>query len=155
MVSEHLVLLRENKPSRFARKPRALFELDRWKDTEFRQFLLYTGPAVLQKVLSKEMFRHFISLSLAISIFIFDDVDARDGMLEYAPTILNFFVDNAHVYYGDTFNVYIDHNLKHIVDEVKHFNCSLHGLSCFKFQNYLQFLKRMVKNANNPIVQIC
>ena len=155
MASEHLVLLRGNKPSRFARKPRTLFELDRWKDTEFRQFLLYTGPAVLRKVLSKVMFRHFMSLSLAISILIFDDVDARDGMLEYAALLLKFFVDNAHIYYGDTFNVFNDHNLKHIIDEVKHFNCSLNDLSCFKFQNYLQFLKRMVKNANNPIVQIC
>ena len=96
-----------------------------------------------------------MSLSLAISILIFDDVDARDGMLEYAALLLKFFGDNAHIYYGDTFNVFNDHNLKHIVDEVKHFNCSLNDLSCFKFQNYLQFLKRMVKNANNPIVQIC
>ena len=76
-------------------------------------------------------------------------------MLEYAATLLNFFVDNAYIHYGDTFNVYIIHNLKHIVDNGKQFNCSLNGFSCFKFENYLQSLKRMVKNANNPIIQIC
>ena len=79
-----------------------------------------------------------MSLSLAIFILINDDVDARQGMLEYAATLLNFFVDNAYIYYGDTFIVQNVHNLKHIVDDVKHFNCSLDGLSCFKFENHLQ-----------------
>ena len=155
LVSEHLVSLRGNIPSSFARKPRTLFGLDRWKATEFRQFLLYTGPVVLQKVLSKEIFCRFMSLTLAIFILINVDVDAREEMLEYAATLLNFFVDNAHIYYGDTFNVYNVHNMKHIVDNVKHFNFSLDFLLCFKFENYLQSLKRMVKNANNTIVQIC
>ena len=155
LASEHLVSLRGNIPSSFARKPRTLFSLDRWKPTEFRQFLLDTGPLVLQKVLSIEMFCHFMSPSLAISILINDDVDAREGMLEYAATLLNVFVDNAHIYYGDTFNVYNVHNLKHTVDHVKHFNCSLDGLSYFKFENCLQSLKKMVKKANNSINQKC
>ena len=152
LVTDHFVLLRGNVPSRFARKPRTLFELDIRKATEFRQFLLYTKQVVLRKILSKEMFCHFMSLSLAILISINDDVDAREGMLEYAAILLKLFVDNAHIYYGDTFNVYNAHNLKHIMDVVKHFNCSLHGLSCFKFENYLESIKRMVKDANNPIV---
>ena len=45
--------------------------------------------------------------------------------------------------------------MKHIVDNVKHFNFSLDFLLCFKCENYLQSLKRMVKNANNTIAQIC
>ena len=98
------------------------------------------------------MFCQFVSLSLAISILINDDVDAREGMLDYAATLLIFFVNNTHIYYGDTFNVYNFHNLKDIVDDVKYFNCSLDGLSYFKFENYLQSLERIVKNANNPIV---
>ena len=40
LVSEHLVSLRGNIPSSSARKPRKLFELHRWKATDFRQFLL-------------------------------------------------------------------------------------------------------------------
>ena len=43
----------------FARQPRRLQELDRWMATEFRQFLLYTGPLVLKGIVSKELFQHF------------------------------------------------------------------------------------------------
>ena len=47
-LSHNLSLLCGTMPSEFARQPRPISELDRWKATEFRQFLLYTGPVVLR-----------------------------------------------------------------------------------------------------------
>ena len=38
-ISEKLISIRRNVPRDFARKPRPLGEIDRWKATEFRQFL--------------------------------------------------------------------------------------------------------------------
>lgn len=49
MLSNSLVSLKSCIPCEFNRKPRALTELDRFKATEFRQFLLYTGPFILKK----------------------------------------------------------------------------------------------------------
>ena len=53
-------------PSDFARQPRSLSELDRWKATEFRQFLLYTGPVALRGILDVERYYHFLCLSVAM-----------------------------------------------------------------------------------------
>ena len=62
-------------PSEFARQPRSLQELDRWKATEFRQFLLYTGPVVLKGIVSKELFQHFLTLNVAMTILLQESHD--------------------------------------------------------------------------------
>ena len=46
------------------------------------------------------------------------------------------------------------HGLMHIYEDCEYFNSSLNSLSAFPFENYLQTLKRYVKNRNNPIVQV-
>ncbi len=55
-ISSHLDSLNGELPREFARQPRGLQELDRWKATEFGQFLLYTGPLVLRKVVSRAVY---------------------------------------------------------------------------------------------------
>jgi hypothetical protein len=47
-ISEKLVYLRRCTPSDFARRPRSLCKLDRWKATECRQVLLYTRPCCFE-----------------------------------------------------------------------------------------------------------
>ena len=69
-VSKTLVGLREFIPSCFARKPHGLDEIDRWKATEFRQFLLYSGAVALRGVLRDDLYHHFLCLSVAISILV-------------------------------------------------------------------------------------
>ena len=64
-ISDRLIMLNGKIPSEFARQPRSLQDLDRWKATEFRQFLLYTGPVVLKGIVSKELFQHFLTLIVA------------------------------------------------------------------------------------------
>lgn len=55
-ISDRLVALRSFMPQEFARKPRSLREVDRWKATEFRQFMLYTGPVVLKGFVESEIY---------------------------------------------------------------------------------------------------
>ena len=45
-ISQKLLTLRYSTPSEFGRRPRTLLEYAFWKATEFRTFLLYTGPIV-------------------------------------------------------------------------------------------------------------
>ena len=71
-------------PSEFARQPRSLNEVERWKATEFRQFLLYTGMVVLKQFLSKDMYSHFLTLCVGISILLETDNETRQEYLNYA-----------------------------------------------------------------------
>lgn len=57
-------------PRDFCRKARDLKEIDRFKATDFRQFLLYTGQVVLKDILSEERYIHFLQLSLAMRILL-------------------------------------------------------------------------------------
>jgi hypothetical protein len=107
-ISEKLILLHGNMSSEFARQPRSLIELDRWKATEFRQFLLYTGPVVLRGILPDNLYQHFLSLSIAISIMLDMNTAKRSSYLHYARTLITHFVW-WYILYCDTFvvnNVY-------------------------------------------------
>lgn len=54
----------------FSRKPRALVEINRWKATELRQFLLYTGIIVLKNVLSDGCYQNFLVLCISMRILL-------------------------------------------------------------------------------------
>lgn len=153
-ISEQLIALKGKMPSEFARQPRSLHELDRWKATELRQFLLYTGPVVLKKVLSKETYHHFLSLTIAMSIMLEAEEETRNGLLEYAQQLIKHFVECCPALYGDSFSVYNVHGLIHLHEDVSHFHCSLNDISSFPFENYLQQIKKHVRSGRSPLEQV-
>jgi hypothetical protein len=153
-ISENLISLSGKLPSEFARQPRSLEELERWKATEFRQFLLYTGPVVLKKIVPKELYVHFLALTVGISILLDSDERKRTSYLEYARELLAYFVHQSKRVYSDIFVSYNVHNLLHIADDMEKFNCSLNEISAFPFENHLRSIKRLVRNAKNPISQV-
>ncbi|XP_063061794.1 uncharacterized protein si:dkey-242h9.3 isoform X6 [Engraulis encrasicolus] len=153
-VSQKQIGLRGKMPSEFARQPRGLQEMDRWKATEFRQFLLYTGPVVLKSVMSPERYKHFLSLSVAMSILLESDDKIRNAYLQYARDLIKHFITCCDLLYGKTFSVYNVHGLSHLHEDASHFNCSLNDISCFPFENYLQQVKKDVRSGRNPLEQV-
>lgn len=73
-ISYLLLLIRSYVPVEFVRKTRLLDEVKRWKATEFRFFLLYSGPLILQNVISYNKYLHFLTLHIAIRILISKDL---------------------------------------------------------------------------------
>ncbi len=102
-ISTNLVSLTGKLLSEFARQPRPLAELDQWKATEFRQFLLYTGPLVLKKVLHSNIYQHFLCLTVAVSILLDSCERKRAAYMDYAKQLLSYFVDKCKHIYTDIF----------------------------------------------------
>jgi len=138
-------------PREFSRKPRGIDEVPRWKATEFRQFLLYTGPVVLEGVASLRIYKHFMLLSCAISILSCQELSLE--WCDYAGEFLVFFVQESERLYGRDILVYNVHCLVHLAQDVKNLGC-LDNFSSFPFENMLGKLKKLIKKPQFPIAQI-
>ena len=154
VVSDRLKQLVHSIPGDFARKPRPIKHSDRWKATEFRQFLLYTGPVVLRGILPKEYYQHFLTLSTAISILLTSDSRKRRSLLQYCRQLLRYFVDKSLELYTPAFVSYNVHSILHLPDDCLTFDGSLNDFSAFPYENFLFQLKKKVKCGQRPVVQL-
>lgn len=137
--------------SEFSRKPRTLSELDRWKATEFRQFLLYSGPVILENTLVKENYLMFISLSISIRILCSEKHYLKYN--DYAHKLLLYFVQTFKRLYGEDYISYNIHGLVHLAADAKNLG-ALDTFSAFKFEHKLGKIKKLVKSPNRPLQQI-
>ncbi|KAL1022541.1 hypothetical protein UPYG_G00029060 [Umbra pygmaea] len=97
-ISSVLLTLRAHVPCEFNRKPRTMDEVERWKATEFRQFLLYTGPVSLKGLVSTALYNFFMLLSVAMTILL--SVSLCADHADYADSLLVVFVDHCKKLYG-------------------------------------------------------
>ena len=153
-MSDKLAFYHNKMPSEFARQPRSLDEFKHFKATEFQQFLLYTGPIILKNILSKEVYQNFLCLSIAVFLMSNSNVLKQQHYLDYAKKFIAFFVLNLQGLYGPQFYSYNVHALLHLHEDVLYHNCSLHDLSSFPFENFLQIVKKFVKSENKPLIQL-
>lgn len=72
-ISSSLNEIKNSITNDFSRKPRNIEEYPRYKATELRQFLLYTGPLVLKNILSDECNLHFLTLNISMRILLSSD----------------------------------------------------------------------------------
>ncbi|EEC19829.1 hypothetical protein IscW_ISCW024921, partial [Ixodes scapularis] len=140
-------------PCEFARKPRSLDDIDRWKATELRQFLLYTGPIVLFNNLDKKYYSHFLLLNVAIRLLVGVKTCAAREMREYAGALLSHFVKTFGALYGKEHYSYNVHGLLHVAEDVEKFG-SLDNVSAFQFENYFHRLKCFLQPGNRPLQQL-
>ena len=138
-------------PDDFARKSRSFEDLNKFKATEFRQFLLYTGPVALRHIIPTEYYNHFMTLHVAIKIL--NTPTMCHEYNRYANDLLHNFVHNSSTLYGKAFVVHNVHNLFHIADDVM-LHGSLENFSAFCFENYLRHMKTLIRGNAKPLQQI-
>jgi len=81
--------------SEFVRIPTTVEELDRWKATEFRIFLLYLGPILLYKYFPYNYLKHFTPFHCAIQILCNPQDYLNNN--QYAKELLLYFVQNYEI----------------------------------------------------------
>jgi len=153
LISNILINIAPHIPKNFQRKPRSLIYFRQWKATEFRQFLLYTGPFVLKGIVSENIYDHFLSLHVATTILCSNLFCSNEVYLSYAEDLLQHFVSSFKVLYGSHHVSHNIHGLLHLVDDVKYYG-SLDKFSCFKFENYMQQIKKLIRKFEKPLEQI-
>jgi len=149
-ISERLVSFRNSIPCEFVRKPRSLDELPRFKATELRLILLYLGPLSIYSIVSKKIYKHFLSLNIAMTIFLSPNYNMLASL---AKSIMNDFVKRFSYLYGSHFVSHNIHSLIHLCDDYDS-NGPLDNVSCFKFENYMCGLKKMVRKNDKPLQQV-
>ena len=144
-------------PSEFQRKCRSISDARRWKATEARQFLLYSGIVVLgYPGVSRDLYEHFLLLSSAIRCLCTPNLVATAGFVQLARQLLEIFEANYGRLYGREQVTYRVHSLVHLVDDVERYGV-LDNFSCFKFENYLGSVKELVhkRRPTHIVQQIC
>jgi len=107
LISAALINLANFIPRDFARIPRALSELARWKATELRHFHLYTGPAILKNIFKgkqlESFYDHFMLLHTAIKILANPHLCQNPEFNKYGKDLLILFVEQCKTLYGEQF----------------------------------------------------
>lgn len=138
------------KPSEINKPNRSLTCFSFWKATEFRTFLLKTGPVVLRGHLSTEMYNHFLALHCAVTIC------SSESLQKYLPAamqLFRMFTENFGDLYGDENSTYSSHSVIHVTDDVKRFGV-LDKYSAFPGESNLGFLKNLVRGGHLPLQQV-
>ncbi|XP_051173360.1 uncharacterized protein LOC127289463 isoform X2 [Leptopilina boulardi] len=73
ILDSRMIQLKMYCPSEFNRRPNEISAFKNFKATEYRQFLLYTSPAVLQNVFSDEYYTHFMMLNCNIHLLVSEE----------------------------------------------------------------------------------
>lgn len=150
LISKTLEEISVYMPDEFSRKPRSLDFLERFKATEFRSFVLYTGPVCLADNIDSTIYKNFLLFSVAVTLMCGNN--AIDNVSK-AQKLLIAFVKHFSELYGPANLVYNVHNLIHIPDDVAKYG-SLDKFSAFPFENHLGLMKKMLRKPNCALTQI-
>ena len=153
IANKRIKLIRKFFPLDFNRKPRSLNELERFKATEFRSLILYTGAVICKDLLSNKMYENFLTLMYIVRILCDEHLVDDKDMLDYARNLCILFVKQFRKIYKRLNVTYNVHSLIHIVDDVERL-CVLDSFSAFPYENCLGNIKSRIRSSKFPLAQI-
>lgn len=127
------------------------------KQRNLDYFFLYIGHIVLENVLNDEKYIHFLEFHFAMRILLNSNLCKKQKLRQFAKALLKHFVQSTIILYDQNFTTHNFHNNNHLVDDADYFDklndFSLHIISAFPFENYMQNIKRKVIGRSKPLEQ--
>ena len=152
-VNRNMRLNAKTCPSNFQRIPRELLYYKQFKATEFRFFLLYVGPVVLQSNLNKSgsQYKNFMLLVAGMRILLNDDLLTQ--FRQTASEFLTAFVMGFRDIYGNYQMCYNVHAMIHLAEDAR-----LHGnlthVNAFPFENHLGKMRKQLRRPGWTLQQL-
>lgn len=150
--SKSFILIGSQLPDEFSRSPRSLTYLKRYKATEFRQLILYTMPILLKGRIPTKYYNHMLKLHCALRILSSPEDCIRNNKLAAK------LIDDLVLQFNDLFGAhcisYNLHSLTHLAQDVLNMGKLLDDFGAFKFENYMQYLKKLPKTGYRALEQI-
>ena len=104
----------------------------------------------MKDFLSVEVYEHFLMLVLAVTII---SCETHLKFLSVSETLQNDYIEMYIDIYGiDSISSNV-HNLCHVIDDVRKFGY-LPGISSYPFENFLGYIKSLLRSGNRPLAQI-
>nr|XP_018910936.1 PREDICTED: uncharacterized protein LOC109039754 isoform X1 [Bemisia tabaci] len=153
-ISKNLVFLSSYMPCEFNRKGRSMNEIRRWKATEFRTLLLYTGIIALKELENDypQIYFNFLMLHVIMRILLSPEYARRYS--KYAESLIEEFSKDSERLYGLEFLTSNMHNLRHLPLNLNRFT-TMDECSAFKIENALYSLKKLTRKPAKPLHQTC
>lgn len=156
-LDERLNNLGKYVPHDFQRAPNKnnrkhpLRDASRWKASELRQVLLYSGMVLFNGIFSKEIYEHFLQLCVALRLLSLNNLS--DEYRDYAKLLIQHFVMSFGQIYGKSYMSHNIHIILHLADDTKIFG-SINNFSAFPYENFMQPLKKKIKTGAKPLQQL-
>ncbi|XP_035675598.1 uncharacterized protein LOC118415252 isoform X1 [Branchiostoma floridae] len=139
-------------PMEVHRRPRSITgQLQHWKASEFRAWLLYYSLPIMIHFLPTDFYEHYTLFVTAIHILLQQSITTDD--LDKAEDLLLQFVAQFEVLYGVKEVVCNVHSLVHYADNVRELG-PLWAHSCFYFEDLNGQLRHLVHGTNGIVDQL-
>lgn len=132
----------------------AIDELNIWKASELRSFLLYYSLVCLKRLIPSKYLKHWFLFVYSMTIFLKEKF--YDYEFEKAQAALIKFVDNITLVYPGSYSLYTfnTHLLLHMPKAIKDFG-GLWASSTFPFEHFNGVLTQLIKGTRSVPQQIC
>lgn len=134
-----------------SRLPRLIKDLQYWKASEYRSFLLYYWAPTLQSIIGSDYFQHYLKLVQAL--FLLLKYASTTNEIDHEEMLLYSFCRQFANFYDECYMTLNIHQLDHLSDSARTLG-PLSTHSCFPIEDKNGFLLKTIRGTQNIDSQI-